>query len=471
MDAMTDPTLLDGTALQAAYRSRALSPVEVATALLARIEALEPVLNAFIVVDRAGALAAAQASAERWARGEPLSALDGAPVTIKDNILWASHPMRRGSRTAPDTAATESAPAVTRLLSAGAVPLGKTTMPEFGWKGLGDSPLTGITRNPWDTRMTTGGSSAGAAAAAALNLGIAHLGTDGAGSIRIPASFCGVFGIKPSFGRVPAYPPSAFAAVSHLGPLSRTVRDAAVLLQAVAGPHPSDITASHAVVPDLLAGLESGVRGLRIAWSPRLGYADRVDPQVEALTAAAARAFESFGAHVEEADPGFPDPIEILNPLWRTGAWAALRTIPEDRWSEMDPGFVRLAMRGREITGADFAMALNARGPLHAAMARFHERYDLLLTPTLATPAFEGGHDTPPDGRFGDDWLGWSPYSYPFNLSLQPAASIPCGLTREGLPVGLQVVGPMMREDLVLRAARAFEAAHPWAFIDSPRSP
>jgi len=137
----------------------------------------------------------------------------------------------------------------------------------------------------------------------------------------------------------------------------------------------------------------------------------------------------------------------------------------------MDPGFVRLAMRGREITGADFAMALNARGPLHAAMARFHERYDLLLTPTLATPAFEGGHDTPPDGRFGDDWLGWSPYSYPFNLSLQPAASIPCGLTREGLPVGLQVVGPMMREDLVLRAARAFEAAHPWAFIDSPRSP
>ncbi|KAA2235617.1 amidase [Salinarimonas soli] len=469
MDAVTDPTLLDGTALRTAYRLRELSPVEVTSALIRRIEALEPVLNAFIIVDRAGAVRAAEASAARWARGEPLSALDGVPVTIKDNVLWAGHPMRRGSRTAPETPAGESAPAVERLLAAGAVPLGKTTMPEFGWKGIGDSPLTGITRNPWNTSVTTGGSSAGAAAAAALNLGVVHLGTDGAGSIRIPASFCGVFGIKPSFGRVPAYPPSAFAAVSHLGPLSRTVRDAAVMVQILAGPDPRDITASHAPLPDLLEGLESGIRGLRVAWSPRLGYVERLDPEVEALTAAAARRFEALGAHVEEADPGFADPTGILNPLWWTGAWAALRTIPEDRWGEMDPGFVRAALRGREVTGADFAMALNARGPLHAAMARFHERYDLLLTPTLATPAFETGHDTPPDGRFGDDWIGWSPYSYPFNLSLQPAASVPCGLTAGGLPVGLQIVGPMMREDLVLRAARAFEEAHPWSFIDRPR--
>jgi aspartyl-tRNA(Asn)/glutamyl-tRNA(Gln) amidotransferase subunit A len=468
---MADPTQVDGTGLATAYKMGTLSPVEVTGALLERIASVDPAVNAFIIVDREGALAAARASEGRWRRGEPLGPLDGLPVTIKDNILWAGHPMRRGSRLSPATPATESAPAVRRLLAAGAVPLGKTTMPELGWKGLGDSPLTGITRNPWDTRLTTGGSSAGAGAAAALNLGVAHLGTDGAGSIRIPASFCGVFGIKPSFGRVPTAPPSAFASVSHVGPLSRTVRDAATLLQAIAGADPSDITASHASVPDFSKTLEDGIAGLRLAWSPRLGYVERLDPEVEELAAGAARALVEAGARVDEADPGFPEPIAILEPLWATGAWAVLRTTPEERWAELDPGFVALGQRGRAVAGADFALALNARGALHAAMARFHERYDLLLTPTLATPAFEAGHNTPPDGRFGEDWVAWAPYSYPFNLSLQPAATVPCGLTRDGRPVGLQIVGPMMREDLVLRAARAFERIRPWPMLDALRIP
>lgn len=466
---MTDILALDGASLLAAYRNRTLSPREAIEAVLAGIARHDPVLNAFLLVDPDGARAAAAASETRWQRGEPRGPCDGLPVTVKDNLVWAGHPARRGSRTTSPQPVAESAPAVDRLLEAGAVPVGKTTLPEFGWKGIGDSPLTGVARNPHDTRVTTGGSSAGAAAAAALNLGILHLGTDGAGSIRIPASFCGVYGIKPSFGRVPAYPPSPFAIVSHVGPLTRTVRDAALMLGVIARPDPRDMTALTTPPPDYRMGLNEGVRGLRLAWSPRLAYVERLDPEVEALTAQAARAFEELGAVVEEADPGFPDPTPTLETLWYTGAWALLRAIPEEHWPEMDPGLVAIARRGRNIAGADFVAAMNARSTVAGAMARFHERYDLLLTPTLASPAFAVGHDTPPDGRFGGNWLAWTPYSYPFNLSLQPAASLPCGFTRAGLPVGLQVVGPMGRDDLVLAASRAFESARPWPMLAQPR--
>lgn len=467
---MNDILALDGASLLAAYRNRTLSPVEVVDAALAAIERFNPVVNAFNVVDADGARAAAKASRERWAMGAPKGIADGLPFTVKDNVLWAGHPTRRGSRTSSPDPVSENAPAVDRLLEAGAIPLGKTTLPEFGWKGIGDSPLTGITRNPWDTRVTTGGSSAGAAAAALLNLGILHIGTDGAGSIRIPAAFTGVYGIKPSFGRVPAYPPSPFASVSHVGPLTRTVRDAALMTTVMAAPDARDMTAMNTPPPDFRIGLEDGVRGLRIAWSPRLGYVEKLHPEVEALTAAAARAFEELGAMVEEADPGFADPVEILNTLWLAAAWALVRAMPEARRAEVDPGLIAAAERGREIPGPDVLAAANARFPLSTTMARFHERYDLLLTPMLATPAFAVGHDVPPDGSFGEDWVGWTPYSYPFNLTLQPAASLPCGLTREGLPVGLQIVGPMRGDALVLRASRAFESVRPWPTLSEPRA-
>jgi aspartyl-tRNA(Asn)/glutamyl-tRNA(Gln) amidotransferase subunit A len=465
---MSDILSHDAHDLLAAYRTRSLSPREVVEAVLQAIEKHEPALDAFMEVDAEGGRAAAERSEKRWLKGEPAGLLDGLPMTIKDNIAWAGHPMRRGSRTSSDAAIGESSPVVERMTAHGAAPLGRTTMPEFGWKGLGDSPLHGVTRNPWDTRMTTGGSSAGAAAAAALNLGVMHIGTDGAGSIRIPSGFSGIFGIKPSYGRIPAHPPSPFSIVSHIGPMTRSVRDAALMLTATAGPDPRDITAIHAPSPDFRMGLDDGVRGLRIAWSPRLGYVERLHPEVEALTSAAARVFEELGAQVEEADPGFAEPIAIIETLWRTGAWSVVRQIPEARWSELDPGLLAAALRGRETGGADFVAAAGARNALFAAMGRFHERYDLLLTPTLATPAFEGGNDTPPDGSFGADWLAWAPYSYPFNLTLQPAASVPCGLTEGGLPVGLQIVGPMLADATVLRAARAFESARPWPRLSEP---
>jgi aspartyl-tRNA(Asn)/glutamyl-tRNA(Gln) amidotransferase subunit A len=460
---------LDGAALTAGFRDGGLSPVEVLRDVLARLDAAEPAVNAFMLVDREGAHAAAQASEARWRAGRPLSPADGLLFTIKDNIAFAGFPSRRGSRTSSEAPATENAPIVDRLIEAGCVPLGKTTLPEFGWKGLGDSPLSGVTRNPWDVATTTGGSSAGAAAAAALNLGTFHIGTDGAGSIRIPAAFCGIYGIKPSWGRVPASPPSPFAPVAHLGPMTRRVADAALMLRLIAGPDPRDITAMTEPPPDYASGLEDGVRGLRVAWSPRLGYVPHVDPEVAALTERAARAFGDLGAEVEEADPGFEDPIALLDVIWQVGAWCATRPVPEADRARMEPPLLAEAMAGSRIAAPDYVAALAARSALFARMARFHERYDLLLTPALATPAFAVSHLVPPGGAFGPHWTRWTPFTYPFNLTLQPAATVPCGLTKGGLPVGLQIVGPMNRDALVLRASRAFEAAHPFATLDAPR--
>ncbi|MFL6673190.1 MAG: amidase [Massilia sp.] len=460
---------LDATALVSAYRRRTLSPREAIDAVLDAIARHNPVVNAFSEVDADGARQAAAASEGRWMRGAPLGLLDGVPVTIKDAIMWAGHPNRGGSRTSPPDPAPESAPATEDLLEAGAIPVGKTTLPEFGWKAVGDSPLYGITRNPWDTRMTTGGSSAGAGAAAALNLGMLHLGMDSAGSIRIPSSFCGVFGFKPSHGRVPSYPPLPFALISDTGPMTRSVRDAALMLTVIANPDPRDIWAIKTPAPDYRVGLDDGVRGMRIAWSPRLGFVDRLDEEIDAITARAARVFEELGATVVEADPEWQDPIEVIRMLWQVGSWSELSGASRDRWGECDQDLVAFAQPGQDIRAADFLSRANGRTPLFRAMSEFHRHYDLLLAPAVATSAFEVGHNTPPDGRFGNDWFNWSKYSYPFDLTLQPAASVPCGQTRDGLPVGLQIVAPFLRDDLVLKAARAFESARPWPMLDAPR--
>ena len=262
------------------YRAKALSPVEAAEALFARLDALQPRLNAFCVVDRDGALAAAHATERRWIEGRPLGPLDGVPATIKDLVPMRGFPTLRGSRLidpAQDWA--EDGPAVARLREAGAVILGKTTTPEFGWKAIGDSPLTGITRNPWNLERTPGGSSAGAAAACAAGIAPLHVGSDGAGSIRIPSAFTGIFGIKATFGRVPAHPPSPMGLLSNVGPMTRSVRDAAALLNVLSRPDPRDPYTLPPETRDYLAGIDDGVRGLRIAYSPDLGYA-RVDPEI-----------------------------------------------------------------------------------------------------------------------------------------------------------------------------------------------
>ena len=337
----------------------------------------------------------------------------------------------------------EDAPAVARLREAGAVILGKTTLPEFGWIGACHSPLTGITRNPWKLDRTPGGSSGGAAAAALLNLGHLHIGTDGAGSIRIPAAFTGVFGIKPSFGRVAAYPASPFSILAHVGPLTRTVTDAALMLSVIGRPDERDMTAWNTPAPDYRVGLDDGVRGLRIAWSPRLGYVKKLHPEVEAATAKAAQVFAELGAIVEEADPGFPDPYEMIMTLWGAVSATLVNAASAKRPRQDGPRLPRRSPNGdRSIRSPTIWRRFTARADIANAMARFHEKYDLLLTPQMPIPALEAGRVTPADGSYGDNWINWSPYTYPFNLTQQPAASVPCGFSSDGLPIGLQIVGP-----------------------------
>ncbi|MBV8521606.1 MAG: amidase, partial [Acetobacteraceae bacterium] len=242
----------------------------------------------------------------------------------------------------------------------------------------------------------------------------------------------------------------------------------ALMLTVIAGPDPRDVWSLQTPPPDYRIGLKDGLRGFRIAWSPRLGFVDTLDPELETITAAAVRAFVELGATLEEADPPWQDPIDIIRTIWRAGSWMELSSAPPERWREADPGLVAFAEPGRDMKASEFVSAANARSALFKTMSEFHDRYDLLVTPTVATAAFEVGHNTPPDGRFGEEWFNWAPYSYPFDLTLQPAASVPCGRTRAGLPVGLQIVGRILRDELVLRASRAFEAIRPWPVIEEP---
>jgi len=447
-------------ALTRAYRAGDLSPVEVARDLLMRVAAARDV-NAFMPIDPAPVMAAAAASEARWRAGAPLGSIDGVPATVKDNIWLQGQPTRRGSTTTDPARAGEDAPAVARLREQGAVILGKTTMPEHGWIGVCHSPLTGITRNPWNRERTPGGSTGGGAAAAALGLGVLHLGTDGAGSLRIPAAFTGVVGMKPSFGRVPVYPALLLNVISHQGPITRTVADAAAMLSVIGGPDPRDMAAWSTPAADFTAGLEDGVRGLRIAVSLRLGAVDNLDPEIAAGVQRAARVLEGEGALVEAADPPLERALELIRAMWWPVATAVVDTVPAARRGEMDPGFLRIAERGRAFSVGDYLAAYAARSSLYNAMRGFHERYDLLLTPTMPVTALRVGQEMPERTGFGDDWLNWSPYTYPFNLTQQPAISVPCGLAADGLPMGAQLVGGTGEDALVLRAARTLEKAMP----------
>ncbi|HET9736121.1 MAG TPA: amidase [Burkholderiales bacterium] len=453
---------LSATELLAAYRARTLSPVEVLRAVLARVEALNPVLNCFNLLDEKAGLAAARASEARWRKGEPIGLLDGVPTSIKDIILTKGWPTLRGSKTVdPKGPWNDDAPAVARLREAGAVLFGKTTTPEFGWKGVTDSPLTGITRNPWNPKKTPGGSSGGSAAAVAAGMGALTVGTDGGGSIRIPCAFTGLFGIKPSFGRVPAWPLSPFGTVAHLGPMTRTVTDAALMMNVLTQPDARDWHGLPYDKRNYLHGLEEGVTGLRIAYSANLGYA-KVDREIAALVKQAARVFEDLGAKVEEADPGFDDQQDVFTLHWFPGAAYVVRNIPAAKRKLMDKGLLEVARAGEKITMQQYMDAVAKRGALGILMNRFHEKYDLLLTPTLPLPAFDAGKEVANVVK-ERRWTDWTPFSYPFNLTQQPAASIPCGLTKAGLPAGLHIVGPKYGDALVLRAARAYETAKPIA--------
>jgi aspartyl-tRNA(Asn)/glutamyl-tRNA(Gln) amidotransferase subunit A len=457
----SEPHELSAAELSRAFHDGDLSPVEVTQGFLARIEALDAQINSFCLIDADTSLVQAEASEKRWMEGDPLSPLDGVPVAVKDLLVTKGWPTRRGSLTIdPKGPWEEDAPTVARLKEAGAVLIGKTTTPEYGWKGSTDSPLTGITRNPWNKNKTPGGSSGGSSAALAARFAPLALGTDGGGSIRIPASFTNTYGLKPSFGRVPAYPLSPFGTVAHVGPMSRTVRDSAMLMNVIAKPDARDWHALPYDPTDYAAELEAGLRGKRIAFSPRLGWVQKIVPDVEALVAAAVKRFEAMGAHVELADPPGGNSGDIFQTLWWSGAGFALGDLPEEKKAKLDPGLRKMVEEGAKIDKKAYLAANAARGAYGSKLRVFMEKFDFLVTPQVATPAFDVGQLSPLD----DDsraWMAWSPFTYPFNLTMQPAASVPCGFTSDGLPVGLQIVGKMYDDAGVLAASAAYELADP----------
>ncbi|SCZ53514.1 amidase [Thiohalomonas denitrificans] len=455
----TDVADMTAAEMAAMFRHRLLSPVEAAEAALDRIRRYNPAVNAFCLVDEETTLKAARAAEERHLRGESLGELDGVPVAIKDVFLTREWPTLKGSRTiTPHQPWRTDAPAVAALRRHGAVPVGKTTTPEFGWKGVTDNPVDGITRNPWDISRTAGGSSGGSAAAIPLGMGVLALGTDAGGSIRIPAGFSGLFGHKPTHGRIPMWPGSPFGVLAHPGPMTKTVEDAALLMNVLTEPDRRDpsLPPDHT---DYVQALGGRIAGLHIAFSADFGFVD-VDPEIADAVAEAARVFESLGATVEAVDPGFPNPEESFERLFFGGAANALRDIDTDQRRLMDAGLVESAEAAAKMPLLEYLAAQNVRNELLEQMSRFHERFDLLLTPTLPIAAFEAGREVPP-GWPKRRWPSWTPFTFPFNMTGQPASSVPCGFTSEGLPIGLQLVGARHQDALVLRAAHAFEQAQP----------
>ncbi len=471
MNAPQDLANCTATELLGLFKSGAASPVEAHAAVMRRIELHDPVLKAFCHIAGEQSAQSAIKSEARWSEhrksGAAVGALEGVPASIKDLILTRGMPTLRGSHTVDANQPWEvDAPVTARLKEAGAVIVGKTTTPEFGCKGETNSPRTGITRNPWNTEKTPGGSSGGTAAAVAAGMGPLSVGTDGAGSVRIPAAFCGNFGMKPSFGRVPAYPLSPFGSVAHLGPHTMSVQDAALLMNVITQPDARDWTSLPYDRVDYLEDLESGIKGLRIAFSPTLAFAKNVHPEVAAAVAQAAIDLEALGANIVPSDPGFEDPLEITTGLWFLGAWTVWNTLNVKQQALTDPDFRAQAELGSKLSALDVQKLNTRRGLLGSHMRQWMKStsnpkgYDLLITPSVSIPAFDArpaGH-TP---MCPEAMLGWTPFSYPFNLTQQPACSIPCGLTKDGLPIGLQIIGPMFGDALVLRAARAFEKIRP----------
>lgn len=456
----SDLAAVSASELAELYQRGAASPVEATQAALERIDAFNGTYNAYCLVDEEAALSQAHAAEQRWQQGTPLSPLDGVTASIKDLVLTRGWPTLRGSLAVdPDQPWDEDAPATARLREAGVVLLGKTTTPEFGWKGVTDSRLTGVTGNPWNSERTSGGSSGGAAVAAALGMGCLHIGSDGGGSIRIPAGFSGIFGHKPTFGLVPAYPPSPFGTVAHLGPMTRTVTDAALMLNSIGQPDYRDWHALTRPFLDFTSQLDKGIEGLRIAVSTTLGYAE-VDPAIARLVEEAAEVLASLGAKVEARDPRIEDPHEIFKAHWFTGAANLRRRFTDQQVAKFEPELQAVCDAGAAIPHMDYIDATDQRAALALGMAEFHQEFDILLTPTLPIPAFEAGR-LAPAGTDQSNWTHWTPFSYPFNLTQQPAASIPCGFTADGLPAGLQIVAAKFNDDLVLRVARAYERECP----------
>jgi len=467
---VSTPADLTATELVAAYSAGELSPVEATQDVLERIEQLDHLVRAFCLVDADRALAAAKVSEQRWQQDQPQGLVDGVPTSIKDIFLTAGWPTLRGSKVvSPDQEWPVDAPSVARLREHGAVLIGKTTTPELAWKCVTDSPLSGTTVNPWNTSRTPGGSSGGSAVAVALGMGPLSIGADGGGSVRIPASFTGTVAIKPTYGRVPHWPAGPFGTLAHTGPMARTVADTALLLDVVSEPDTRDWSALPPAPGSYSGALGNGVLGLRIALSPTLGYVD-VDPDVAEAVEAAAQVFSYLGAEVEVADPDLADCVEDFHVLWFTGVAKTVERLSPDERELLEPALREIVARGERCSALEYLAATATRMAMGTRMGAFHERYDLLLTPTVPITPFVAGEEVPIGWQL-PRWTSWTPFTYPFNMTQQPAASVPCGWSVTGLPIGLQVVGPRHADARVLAACAAYERAVPWTDRRPPLVP
>jgi len=459
----TELCWMTATDLARAIAKKRVSPVEVVDTILARVDKLST-LNAYVTLDaeraRAAAKAAERAVTRRSAR---LGPLHGVPFSVKDLVVTKDVRTTFGTPIYRDNVPTVDAPIVERLKAAGGIMIGKTNTPTLGWVGITDNLVFGLTRNPWNLDRTPGGSSGGAGAAVAAGLAPLAVGTDGGGSIRKPAAFCGIFGLKPTYGRIPIHPHGASWSFSHLGPMTRTVTDAALMMNVCTGPDPRDQYSLSADGVDHLKAMKGRLKGLRVAYSDTLGFAPAVDPEVRAATQTAAAEFRKLGCRVQPVDPGWPSPYTC----WRTiflGGIAARLAPYRDRTDDIDVGLRSIIDEALRLSPTAYVEAWFERNAWAEHTRKFFERYDLLLTPTVATAAFEHGILYPDiiDGQPVSREAS-SAFTFPFNMTGEPAASIPCGFTRDGLPIGLQVIGRRFEDATVLRACAAFEAARPWA--------
>ncbi len=459
-----DLSLLSAVELSTLYRAGKASPVETTRAVLKQIEDLNPVLNAFCWLDIDAAMDAARSSEDRWKRGEPKSLVDGIPTTVKDLSVTRGWPTRRGSRAIPARGPwLEDSPSVARMREAGAVLIGKTTVPEFGSSGCTKSDLCGVTRNPWNPAKSPGGSSGGASASLAAGMGTIALGSDAAGSIRSPASHTATFGLKTTFGRVPDYPSSYLGTIAVVGPMTRTVADAALCMNVISQPDSRDSYALPPPTEDFSTMLAGGIKGLRIAYSPTLGHCE-IDPEVAAIVADGAKLLEQLGANVEQVERIFDDPSEYLFKVMGPGMTNAFRVFgfTEADKALMNPRLVQVAEANAKMPVAEFIAARDRQEQLGALMRKFHEKYDLLVTPSCWWPPIGAEDEAPTDPRYSR-LKAWMPLCATFNLTKQPAASVPLGLTADGLPVGMQVVGPLYSDALVMRACHTIEMARAFA--------
>lgn len=444
------------------FRAKKISPVEATKIALARIKRHNGKINAFCYVDEDGALKAAKASEKRWMKRKPLGPIDGVPLGVKDTQFAKGMPTRFGSKTTGTEPADVDTTVTLHCRNSGAVLLGKTTNPEFAIGPTTNSPLTGKTTNPWDPSKHAGGSTGGGAAAVAAGLGNTGLATDAGGSTRIPAALCGIVGFKATNYRVATFPPAGMPGLSCPGAVTHTVTDTALMMNVLAQPDPRDWTASKFDDVDYLDKLNSGIKGLKVAFSPNLnGQAKYVDPEVAAAVAAAAKAFKKLGCKVVVADPKIENPVPILSAyLTSRMAYRVGKMTPEQR-AVIGPSLGAIVQRGLKLSVADLIEADEKRQTLAKALNDFMQEYDLLLTPTLTVPAFEADRVVPKEFEQYPDPRMWVPFCSPFNLSMQPAITLPCGFTKAGLPVALQIVGPRHQDALVLRAARAYERLNP----------